>query len=243
MKKIIPLLITFAAITFSAPVIHADEEAILNAMSRILPGRVVSKITPTAIPGINEVVNGGRVYYLTDDGKHLITGHIIDTQTAVDLTEPVIDQARLSLLNGIKESELISYGDKDLKHTVTVFTDIDCPYCARLHEQMDEYNKNGIRIRYMFYPRAGLKSSSYVKARNVWCADDQHQAMTDAKAGKNVATNDCENPIAEHMDLAGEFEVNATPSIITSDGDVIPGFVPPRRLAAALNARAARAAK
>lgn len=233
-------LLTLLLITFGlTPLAQADDEKILTSFSRILPGEVVTSIQETPIPGLYEVMSGTRVFYASEDGAFLLTGHLIDMQAGLDLTEPRIQEARVDLYKGLNEKDMLIYGDKNLEHTVTVFTDIDCPYCRKLHEQMAEYNKEGIRVRYMMYPRAGLNSSSYIKARNAWCADDPHAAMTQAKQGKKLPDKDCKNPIAEHMKVAKALGVNATPTIITESVDIIPGMIPPKRLAAVLRAQKA----
>ena len=126
------------------------------------------------------------------------------------------------------------------KHVVTVFTDIDCGYCRKLHAEMPDYNKQGIEIRYLFYPRAGVGSESYKKAVKVWCSDDKHKAMDVSKAGNRVeARIDCENPVDEHMTLGGLVGVSGTPALVLEDGKVVPGYVPADRLSKVLDARKA----
>jgi thiol:disulfide interchange protein DsbC len=122
------------------------------------------------------------------------------------------------------------------KHTVTVFTDIDCGYCRKLHREIDGYLKAGIRVRYLFFPRAGLGSESFNEAVSVWCAADRQQAMTDAKAGKPIEAKTCENPVIDHMQLGESLQISGTPAIVLESGDLVPGYVPAERLAAMLQA-------
>jgi len=122
-----------------------------------------------------------------------------------------------------------------------VFTDIDCGFCRRLHSEIGKYNAAGIRIRYLFMPRAGKGSDSYKKAVAVWCAKDRQQAMTDAKAGKDVPAQTCENPVEEHIALADLMGLSGTPTLILPDGELLPGYVPADRLKAMLDEQKAAA--
>lgn len=226
-------LSTFALILSllaSAASVHADDtipeataQALRSALARLLPDRQVSHIRTTPIEGLYEVTNGGRVYYITGDGNHLITGHLIDTRDQTDLSYAPIQQAKEALLSAFGDDMTINYGSPDLPYEVLVFTDIDCPYCRQMHQHIAEYNKAGIRVRYFLYPRAGLNSSSYVKARNAWCSADRAAALTDAISNKTLPNKECDDPIAEHMELGAELGVNGTPTVYTTDARSIPG--------------------
>jgi len=120
-----------------------------------------------------------------------------------------------------------------------VFTDIDCGYCRKLHADMDKYNAQGIRVRYLFYPRAGLRSESYRKAVSVWCADDRKAAMTAAKTGRPLPARSCVNPVADQYNLGRQLGVRGTPALVLEDGEIIPGYVPPDKLRTMLDDRQA----
>ena len=134
---------------------------------------------------------------------------------------------------------MIVFGPDDAKYTITAFTDVDCGYCRKLHSEMDKYNANGIRIRYMAYPRAGLNSESYNKMVSVWCADDRKAAMNIAKTGASIPPKTCDNPIAEQYALGQAMRIQGTPALILDDGDVLPGYVPADKLVKLLEHRAA----
>ena len=119
-------------------------------------------------------------------------------------------------------------------YTITVFTDIDCGYCRKLHGEMAGYNAEGIKVQYLFYPRAGEGSPSFAKAVSVWCADDRRTALTDAKAGKSIPDKTCPNPVKEHLELGEKMGVSGTPAIVLENGEMVPGYIPPKRLAAML---------
>jgi thiol:disulfide interchange protein DsbC len=198
-------------------------------------------VRTTPIPGIYEVAIGPRLVYMTADGRYLIQGSISDVEKREDLTEPRRNAIRLEVVNAISEDQMVVFGPKDARHTVTVFTDIDCGFCRRLHAEIGKYNAAGIRIRYLFMPRTGKGSESYRKAVAVWCAKDRQQAMTDAKAGKDVPEQDCKNPVEEHVALADLMGISGTPALILPDGELLPGYVPADRLKAMLDEQKAAA--
>ena len=113
---------------------------------------------------------------------------------------------------------------------LTVFTDIDCPYCAKLHREVPQLNKNGITVEYLMFPRAGLGTPSFKKAVSMWCAEDNNKSMTEAKEGRPIDNKTCENPIKAQYQLGQELGVRGTPALITKTGKLIPGYVPADRL-------------
>ena len=194
-------------------------------------------IKPSAIPNIYEVMYGTEVVYVTADGKYFIAGDLIDMDSRKNLTEVAKRSVVKDLLHK-KDNKPVVFKAKDEKYKLTVFTDIDCPYCAKLHREVPELNKKGVTVEYLMFPRAGLASNSYKKAVSMWCADDQQQAMTDAKARKPIPEKTCDNPVADQYNLGGEIGVNGTPALITASGRMIPGYVPANRLVKMLEADA-----
>lgn len=201
------------------------------AMTGLLEGTAPDSVGPSPVPGLFEVMVGPRVFYVSEDGRYLVQGAIIDIEKKENLTEPRKDQARLKAVEAVGEEKMIVFGDKDAKHTITVFTDIDCGYCRKLHDEMDAYNKAGIRVRYLFYPRAPEGSPSFTKAVSVWCAEDRLAAMTEAKAGKEVPEKSCDNPVEDHVSVGQAIGITGTPALILEDGELAPGYVPADRLA------------
>ena len=200
------------------------------SLAKLDPDLKADGVRSTPVPGLYEVAIGVRLVYMTADGRYLIQGSISDVDKREDLTEPRRGAIRLEALNQIGEDQMVVFGPKDAPSTVTVFTDIDCGFCRRLHSEIDKFNANGIRIRYLFMPRTGTGRQPYRKAVNVWCAKDRQQAMTDAKAGKDVPAQDCKNPVDQHMALAEQMAINGTPALLLPDGEMLPGYVPPDRL-------------
>ena len=154
-----------------------------------------------------------------------------------NMIENIVAGLKKKTLATLNEADMIVYEPQKIEHTLTVFTDIDCGYCRKLHQQMAEYNELGIRIRYMAFPRSGLGSESYDKAVNVWCADDKQQAMTDSKLGVSIAANTCENPVQKHFEAGRRLGVTGTPALFLESGELLPGYVPPQRLKQLLSGR------
>jgi thiol:disulfide interchange protein DsbC len=210
------------------------EDRIRDSLRKLMPDVEPSSIEQAPVAGIYEVVVGSRVVYMSADGRHVFTGDLLDLEQEKNLTEARRSGQRQRVIDGLDEAGMITYPAAEPRHTVTVFTDIDCPYCRKLHEQMDAYNRRGITVRYLAFPRAGIGSESFRKAVSVWCADDPAAAMDRAKAEKEMPRRSCDNPVAAHLRLAGQLGINGTPTIIADDGRMFPGYVPPARLAAML---------
>jgi thiol:disulfide interchange protein DsbC len=185
----------------------------------------------------------GQIVYVSADGKYLVQGSVYDIPGKADMTEVSRTKIRRTALKDVGADKRIRYAPAQAKHTVTVFTDIDCGYCRKMHQQMADYNKLGIAIEYLFFPRAGVGSESFDKAVSVWCAADRNKALTDAKAGSEMDKKECANPIEEEYALGGKIGVNGTPAVIAADGTQLGGYLPPEQLLQRLDALAAKAPK
>ncbi|RMD71387.1 MAG: bifunctional protein-disulfide isomerase/oxidoreductase DsbC [Gammaproteobacteria bacterium] len=212
-------------------------EAIRQSLSQVLPGEQADSIEPSPVPGLYEVSFGGTILYVSEDGRYLIQGDLLDLKTRENITEKKRAKARIKAIESLGEKNMVVFSPPDPKYTITVFTDIDCTYCRKLHSQIKAYNALGIKVRYLAFPRAGIGSPSYEKAVSVWCAEDRQKAMTLAKAGKPIEKRTCPNPVAKEYQLGKAIGVNGTPAIILEDGTLIPGYVPPERLLKILEER------
>lgn len=209
--------------------VNADEITKLTATLKKRFRAEPSSIQQSIIPNLYQVMYGTEVVYVSADGKYFLAGDLINMETRENLSEV----AKRGIRNGMltkQDNKPVVFKAKDEKHVLTVFTDIDCPYCAKLHREVPQLNEQGVTVKYLMFPRAGLKSDSFNKAVSMWCADDQQQAMTDAKARKPIPSKTCDNPIAAQYKLGGEVGVTGTPALVTSSGKLIPGYVPADRL-------------
>ncbi len=214
-------------------------ELVEERIRELAPSAKSIAVSETRMTGILQVQIEGDIVYATEDGRYLLQGRVIDMETREDLTEMAKAGARKELLQDIDVSRQIEFVPKKTAYDLTVFTDIDCGYCRKLHSQMAEYNDQGIAIHYMAFPRAGIGSASYDKFVSVWCADDQQAALTAAKTGSEPEPRQCDNPIAEQYQLGIALGVTGTPAIMTADGQLIPGYVPPETLRERLDTMAA----
>jgi len=222
----------------SIGIAHANDADVKKKLEAAMPGITIDSIHQLDNTGLYETVINGDILYFSEDGRYAFQGDVISLETRQNITEAKRLQVRKDTLASIDESDLIIYEPKETKYTLTVFTDIDCGYCRKLHNQMKEYNDLGIRIRYMAFPRAGIDSDSYDKAENVWCADDRHLAMDNAKNGKQVATKQCSSPVKSQYLLGRKLGVTGTPALFLESGEMLPGYVPPSRLIKLLDEKA-----
>jgi thiol:disulfide interchange protein DsbC len=211
---------------------NAKEVAqIKNVLAKVIPNNKPDVVSPSPIPGIYEIVYGAQIMYMSADARYFVQGDVIDLKTRANLTETARTVQRKKLVKKMDESQMIVFNPKGkVKHTISVFTDIDCGYCRKLHREMQDYLDKGIKVRYLSYPRSGPNTKSYFKAVTVWCSKDKQKAMTKSKAGENLPKKDCKNPVDEHMKMADDFGVSGTPTIVLESGEVIPGYVPAERL-------------
>ncbi|MDT4331737.1 DsbC family protein [Methylomonas sp. MED-D] len=234
MKTLFRTLVIAASAAISANA-AADEAAIKKALTEFMPSGQVDSITPAEIKGLYEVTMGANIFYASEDGKYLLQGQLFDAEAKKNITETKQAGARKNALDKVGEKNMIIFKPESPKHQVSVFTDIDCGYCRKLHSEMEQYQAQGITIRYLFFPRAGKGSDSYKKAVSVWCAPDRNKALTSAKKGENLDSKACDNPVDNHMALGEEFGMNGTPMIVTEKGNVLPGYVPAAQLAKILS--------
>jgi thiol:disulfide interchange protein DsbC len=210
-------------------------EKVRKAVASSLPGIEKDMIQPSAAPGIYQIQKGSVFGYVTADGRYLIQGDMVDLVTGEEVTEMQRERARLAVLKQFGPDSVIEFAPKDPKYVVTVFTDIDCGYCRKLHADMDQYHSQGIAIRYLFYPRSGPDTESFAKAQSVMCSADRKEALTQAKRGMAIKTSPgCANPVLKQFEAGEALGINATPMLVLPDGEIVRGYVPARALAARL---------
>jgi thiol:disulfide interchange protein DsbC len=208
-------------------------------------GSAPDSLKPTPVPGVFEAMFGGEVIYVSADGRYVFTGNLIDAQTKTSLTEEARSTTRKLAMGKLDSSKTIEYKAKGTeKHVLYVFTDVECPFCVKLHHEVPALNDKGVTVRYFAYPRAGIGSPSYKKMVNVWCADDKKAALDKIIKGEENPAKDCANPVADDFALGQKLGVDGTPALLTEDGTMIPGFRPADELVSMLDkAKAKGAAK
>ncbi|MBA6230807.1 MULTISPECIES: bifunctional protein-disulfide isomerase/oxidoreductase DsbC [unclassified Colwellia] len=214
---------------------HFDA-AKLKAKLTLMLGLEIDVIKPSAMPGLVELVTNQGLFYASADGKFFIQGKLYGLGgKVVNYSEESLAQVRLDGMDKFADS-MIVYPAKNEKHVVTVFTDITCGYCRKMHEQMDEYNDKGITVRYLAYPRSGVKdrtgqySQGFKDLRSIWCHEDPADALTKAKMGSNVAQRICDKPIEDEFNFGRQVGVSGTPAVILENGMMLPGYQEPDAL-------------
>jgi len=216
--------------------IYAGDDDIRKSL--INTGIRDAEITHAPVPGMKTVIAGSQgVLYVTDDGKYLIQGPLynISGKEPVNVTNVLLLKKMESL-----EKEMIIYKAPQEKYVITVFTDTTCPYCRKLHEEMDAYNSAGITVRYLAFPRQGTESPGGKEMNAIWCAADRKKAFDDAMNNRTIKADKCNSGISRHYELGGLYGVNGTPAIILSDGLMMQGYQGSRELVAVLSDREKR---
>jgi thiol:disulfide interchange protein DsbC len=226
-------LISFILI-FSVSV-SASQDNIREGLKNILPdGTVIELIEPSPIPGIYAVYYGDlQPIYVTQDGSFFIYGDIykININSISNITEKSVAERRKLILQNIPTEELISFKSSNEQFSVIVFTDVDCGYCRKLHNQIDEYNSLGISINYAAFPRSGLGTSAFTKMVGAWCSDNPKDSMTKLKNNSPLDISFCENqPVSKQYIIGKKLGVDGTPAIFSMDGEIFPGYIEPEEL-------------
>ena len=240
-----PVTAAAAAPAGAAPKVapgSADARAIaaIRALNQQVP---IDKIGAAPMPGFREAIVGGKTLFISDDGKYMIQGSLYDMQAKKDLSEASVSALRKELLKQVPVRDRIVFAPANPKYTLSVFTDVECGYCRKMHSEIAEYNRQGIEIQYLAFPRMGLGTDDHKKMIAVWCSADRKQALTAAKSGKALPMKNCTNPVSMEYDIGQRAGLTGTPMIITADGEQVPGYMPPKELKAYLDGLAKPEAK
>jgi thiol:disulfide interchange protein DsbC len=197
----------------------ADEgdKAVRDAMHSLLPMSKIDEVVKSDLPGFYEVIVSGQIVYVSADGKYLLQGSLYNVQAKKDLTSARLAGVRAQALEKLPASKKIVFAPEHPKHTVTVFTDVDCPYCRQFHKLIDQFNRAGIAVNYVLYP-LDIHPGADKKASALWCAADRNAAYTAAMNGHDTGSATCANPVSETKALAVQLGINATPTILAEDG-------------------------
>ena len=233
MKKavLIALMLVFSSHVSAAEV----PQAIYDQLNKVVPGYDPANVSLSPVTGLYEFIADGHVMYISKDGRYVVSGDVIDMETRTNLTKQKQGKVTLAAIDKVGDDQMLIFGDDKDTRTLTIFTDVDCPYCSMMHKEVPKLNEAGIRIRYLLYPRAGMASPTYAKSVSVWCADDRKKAIGIAKAGGKIEAKTCDNPVEDHMKLGEMVGVSGTPTLILDDGRILPGYVPADKLIAIIN--------
>ncbi len=241
-RMLFPAIALLALSASAAPGAPPAKTDVRADIARKLEVRV-EDVQPSPVAGLYEIRSGAEVGYVSTDGRFYVDGDVFDMQSKDNLTEQRRQEGRLELLASVDDKDAIVFAPTgSVRHTVTVFTDVDCTYCRRMHQEIAEFNRLGIRIRYLMYPRSGPGSDSWRKAEAVLCSADRRQALTRAKRGETVKAAQCETQVAAQHALGRKIGIRGTPGIITDKGEYLAGYMLAAQMAEYLAMPAAGAA-
>jgi thiol:disulfide interchange protein DsbC len=245
-NKFLSAIVLIAAVA-SAHAADSSEKVVRDAMHSLLPMTKVDEVLKSDLPGFYEVVVSGQVVYVSADGKYLLQGNLYNVAQKKDLTAARVAVMREQAVQRLPDAKKMVFTPEHPKHTITVFTDVDCPYCRQFHKQIAEYNRQGIAVKYVLFP-LDIHPGADKKAVAVWCSPDRNVAYTAAMNGQDPGTGTCaNNPVSETKALAVSIGINATPTVLAEDGTSVDlgKATTPEALAAELDrlAAAATAAK
>lgn len=222
-----------ADITKTNATLNADE--ILKLLKSKFPTANIEYVAPAEVNNLYSFMLEGDLYYISNDGRYLVKGQLLDISTPnvrnlsrerITELEKKKSPMRLAEINKLDEETMVIYKAPNEKHVVTIFTDVDCGFCQKLHKERQSYLDLGITLRYLAFPRAGLDSASADKLRGIWCSDNPQKAMTEAKLQSKYREGSCKTPFKQHMALVRKFGLQGTPGIILENGDLIGGYLP-----------------
>jgi len=232
------LATSVAAAETAAPDPKSVDATIRGVIAKKFPDMKIDEVRASPMAGVYEVLMGGDVTYVSADGRYLIAGDMYEIDSRTNLTENGRQKSRVQALAKLDEKDMIVFKPQKVKYTITVFTDVECGYCRKLHSEIAQLNDRGVQVRYLAYPRAGPGTDDWAKMEAVWCSIDRKKAITEAKAGKTVKAAQCSTPIAKQYQLGEKLGVRGTPAIFTDGGEYIGGYLAPDQMVSKLEGTA-----
>lgn len=166
--------------------------------------------------------------YIDFSKKHLITGSVISVNEKKNLSQerftklnppPKVDVSQIPL------DDALLMGDKDSKYKIVVFDDPDCPFCAKLHQEMKKViaERKDIAFYIKLFPLS-IHPDAYEKSKTIVC--EKSLALLEAAfEKKEIPKAKCDAAVInDNMKLAQRLGITGTPALIFPDGRVIPGY-------------------
>ena len=216
LKKILTAIALIVVVSGAHAADNADK-TVRAAIHSLLPLAVIDTVVKSNLPGFYEVIISGQIVYVTADGKYLLQGNLYNVPDKKDMTSARIAAIREQAIKQLPASKQIIFAAKNPKHTVTVFTDLDCPYCRAFNKNVAAFNNAGISVNYVMFP-LDIHPGAEKAAVAIWCAADRKTALNEAMDGKNPGNATCKNPVAETKALGVSLGINATPTVLAEDG-------------------------
>jgi thiol:disulfide interchange protein DsbC len=234
------------AVSTPPPTANTPEAMVRQTLLKLVPKAKIDQIKPAPLPGFYQVIASGHLVYISADGKYVLNGDLIDATKGASLTDDAWAAYRRAELAKVPVADRIVYAPEHPKYTVTVFTDVTCPYCSALHEEIKAINKEGIAVQYLAWPRSGVigddgqPTATYKEMVAIWCAADRNDAFTEAKKGHAPKFSDCKNPVKDQFELGMRLGVTGTPAVYAEDGTLIGGYLTPAQMLQAVQEHSAK---
>jgi len=231
MKTLFALLLSLVTL----PALASSEALIEDRLKAVDPSIPITLIEPSDMSGFYEVLLGsGEVLFVSEDGQFILSGkayQVTQDNRLINLTEKRLSGMRLEAVQQVDDNDMVIFpAEGERRARIYVFTDIDCPYCQKLHEEVDALNEAGVEVAYLAFPRSGPGGATASRMDQIWCADDRLAAMESALDGGSVTAAACQTPVLEQLALGQKLGVTGTPAMITETGDLLPGYMPAERL-------------
>ena len=200
-----------------------------------LGSKTVSEPVKTPVTGVSQASFGINFAYLTEDGRYVFLGNLIDLERGINLTEI----ARREIVK--KDLEVFSSEDKAIfpatgpeKAVVNIFTDTSCFACRKLFLEVPKLQAAGISVQYLPFPDEGLNSPGYKTLKQVWCSADKAKALTIGKGVEpgTLPAGNCDDGqlVDKSYALGKTLGVLGTPAIFKENGAHLKGYIPYQKL-------------
>ena len=228
-------LLVLLAAGVNAADVDPKLEAVRTKISEMFDAIDPENVKPSPMEGWYLIQKGPIVAFVSEDGRYLLQGDVIDLDNSVNLSEESRAESRRELMKSLDDEDAILFSPAEAKYLVTVFTDVDCGYCRKLHSQIDEYMSQGIAVRYVLYPRSGPASRAWSTSEDILCSRDPKSALTAAKLDRDFQTSKCDaSMLTRHYTLGQDVGLSGTPAIVLENGKMIEGYMAPAALGARL---------
>jgi len=235
-----PAATTASTATIGKGVTPAAEKMVRDSIARISSRADIDEIDVAPMPGFYVVIVSGQMLYVSADGKYMLNGELVDLGSRQNTSKQAWANFRKAQIARVPASQRIVFAPAHPKVTISVFTDVNCAFCRALHEHIADFNKAGIAVEYMAWPRegvvttAGRPTPTYTEMVSVWCASDRKAAFTAATNGAAPKAATCANPVKDQFELGLKLGLDGTPTIYGPDGRVLGGYVTPDQLLKAI---------
>ncbi len=209
-----------------------DVKQILNKLGA--PEAEPLEIKTSPLKGLWEVIiddrGKGGILYVGFSKRHVIAGPIFEVDTGLNKTEEAFGRVNRNLIRYVDFAKIsldnaLVMGRKDAKHKVVVFTDPDCPFCGKIHEELKKVLAETDEIAfYLKLMPLAMHPEAFWKSQSILCRNSI-ELLEDNFAKKDIPRPECDkkDEVESNLRLAAELGITGTPTLIFPDGMVLVG--------------------